>query len=407
VHVEADGLEPAREYFYRFRCGSEVSQTGRTKTAPAAGAAVDRLRFAVCGCNHYEAGLFTAFRHLAAGQFDFVIHTGDYIYEGRDHGGRSATAVRRHRGHEIYSLVDYRNRYAQYKTDPEFMAAHASAPFVVTWDDHEVDNDYAASRDENDTPPEVFLLRRAAAYQAYYEAMPLRRQALPAGPDLLLYRRLQFGRLIDLSMLDTRQYRSPLACGGGQAACKEALDPGRTIVGARQETWLFDNLATARARWTVIGQQVPTFARNVQGRFSMDKWDGYVASRQRLYERLLETKAPNPIVLSGDVHTHWGADLKLDFANPSSPTVGAEFTNTSITSGGDGSDVQVSWNEMRSNNPHIHYHSARRGYVACTATDAMMRADFVIVDRVTVPGHPARVGGSLVVEAGRPGIVKA
>ncbi len=407
VHVEADGLEPAREYFFRFRCGAEVSQTGRTKTAPAAGVAVDRLRFAVCGCSHYEAGLFTAFRHIAADLFDFVIHTGDYIYEGRDEGGRSATTVRRHQGQEIYTLVDYRNRYALYKTDRDLMAAHASAPFIMTWDDHEVDNDYAGNSDENATPPEVFLLRRAAAYQAYFESMPLRRQALPSGPDMLLYRRLYFGNLIDLSMLDTRQYRSPQVCGGGQAACEQAFDPARTMVGAKQEQWLFDNLASARARWTVIGQQVPTFARNVQGRFAMDKWDGYVASRQRLYQRLLDTKAPNPIVLSGDVHTHWGADLKMDFANPSSATVGAEFTNTSITSGGDGSDVQASWNEMRSNNPHIHYHSARRGYVTCTATDTTMRADFMVLDRVTVPERPARVGGSLVVEAGRPGIVKA
>jgi alkaline phosphatase D len=174
VHVDVQGLEPARDYFYRFRCGREVSDIGRTRTAPAAGVAIERLRFAVCGCSHYETGYFTAFRRIAEEQFDFVFHTGDYIYEGRADGGQNTTRVRQHAGQEIYTLVDYRNRYGQYKSDPDLRAAHASAPFVMTWDDHEVSNDYAGDHDEDDTPPEIFLLRRAAAYQAYYEAMPLR-----------------------------------------------------------------------------------------------------------------------------------------------------------------------------------------------------------------------------------------
>jgi alkaline phosphatase D len=408
VHVELSGLEPGREYFYRFHCGREVSQVGRTKTAPAEGAAVERIRFAVCGCSHYEQGHFTAYGRIAEELHDFVFHTGDYIYEGRADGGRT-NRVRQHHGDEIYTLVDYRNRYAQYKSDPDLMAAHASAPFVVTWDDHEVDNDYAGDRDENDTPPEVFLLRRAAAYQAYYETMPLRASAMPEGPRLPLYRRLRFGDLLDFSVLDTRQYRSKQACGSGsRSGCAEALDPARSILGAEQERWLFSNLAAARARWTVIGQQVPTYARDAIGvnpdaRFSMDKWDGYVASRQRLYARLKETKARNPIVLSGDVHTHWGADLKLDFADERSETVGVEFTNTSISAGGDGSDVAVTWERMKGANPHVKYHSARRGYVSCAATRETMRADFRILERVSTPGLPAQTGGSLVVEAGRPG----
>jgi alkaline phosphatase D len=408
VHVDVGGLEPARDYFYRFRCGRETSQVGRTKTAPAAGAAVDRLRFAVCGCSHLETGYFTAYRRIAAEQFDFVFHTGDYIYEGRDDGGRTA-AVRRHQGDEIYTVVDYRNRYAQYRLDQDLKAAHASAPFIVTWDDHEVDNDYASDRDENDTPPELFLLRRAAAYQAYFETMPLRVSTLPSGPHMRLYRRMQFGGLIDLSVLDTRQFRSDQACGTTTATgCAAALDPARTMLGAAQEKWLFDQLGSMKATWTVLGQQVPTFTRDnlrvaPNGRFSMDKWDGYVAARERLYARLKETKAPNPIVLSGDVHLHYGADLKIDFANPKSETVGVEFTNTSISSGGDGAEVTATWERIRGDNPHIKYHSARRGYIACTATPATMRADFTVLERVTVPDAPDRVGGSLVVEAGRPG----
>ena len=409
VHVEVPRLSPAREYWYRFRCGSEVSQVGRTKTAPAAGAAVDRLRFGVVGCGHYEAGYFAAYGRLAEEAFDFVFHTGDYIYEGRGDAGRNPNNVRVHHGQEIYTVTDYRNRYAQYKSDPDFLAANLSAPFVMTWDDHEVDNDYAGDHDEHDTPPEVFLLRRAAAYQAYYETMPLRASQMPTGPTMPLYRRLKFGSLIDLSVLDTRQYRSKQACGGaGTFSCPEVRDPGRTIMGAAQEKWLFDNLANAQGKWTMIGQQVPTFARdyvnvNPAGRFATDKWDGYQASRERLYSRLTETKAPNPIVLSGDVHTHWGADLKADFTNPKSATVGVEFTNTSVSSGGDGSDVQPTWEKLRVDNPHITYHSNRRGYISCTATPTTMRADFKILDKVTTPNLPARTGGSLVVEAGRQG----
>jgi alkaline phosphatase D len=410
VHVEVAGLEPGREYWYRFRAGGEISQIGRTKTAPAAGAAVDRLRFAVCGCSHYEAGYFTALRRIAEEQFDFVFHSGDYIYEGRADGGRNPAVVRQHRGAELYTVVDYRNRYAQYKMDRDLLAAHASAAFVVTPDDHEVDNDYAGDIDEHDTPPEIFLLRRAAAYQAYYETMPLRAPALPAGARMRLYRRLQFGNLIDLSVLDTRQFRSNQACTGATATgCAEADSPRRTMLGAEQEKWLFDQLGTMKATWTVLGQQVPTFARdaaafNPQGRFSMDKWDGYTAARQRLYERLEETRAPNPIVLSGDVHVHYAADLKMDFRSETSKAIGVELTNSSITSGSDGAEVAANWEAIRGANPHIKYHSARRGYIACTATPTELQADFKVLERVTVPDAPARLGGSVIVEAGRAGI---
>jgi alkaline phosphatase D len=249
----------------------------------------------------------------------------------------------------------------------------------------------------------------AAAYQAYYESMPLRASALPSGSHMRLYRRLKFGSLIDLSVLDTRQWRSDQPCGdGSRTNCAERLAPTQTMMGPEQEKWLFDNLATVKARWTVIGQQVYSFAfdrskANPDGQFSMDKWDGYVAARQRLYTRLLETHAPNPIVLSGDVHQHYGADLKMDFTDPRSATVGTEFTNTSITTGGDGADVGTSWEATRADNPHIKYHSNRRGYIVCTATPATMRADFKIIDKVSMPDLPARIGGSMVVHAGRPG----
>ena len=316
------------------------------------------------------------------------------------------------RGSEIYTVVDYRNRYAQYKSDPDLMAAHASAPFIVSFDDHEVDNDYAGDQDEQGTPPELFLLRRAAAYQAYYETMPLRRAAMPTGSNMRLFRRLQFGKLIDLSILDTRQYRSKQACGGGsKPACAEATgsQAGRFSAASRRsgcsKTW-----RAAQSTWTVLGQQVPTFARDCEAvdpaaRFSMDKWDGYVAARNRLYARLKQSRARTPCVLSGDVHQHFGSDLKLDFASPDSETIGAEFTNTSITSGGDGADVSPPGSDQ-SGQPAHEVSQCATGLHRVHRDAAAMRADFKIVDRVTC-AEPARscalAGKPLVVEAGRPG----
>jgi alkaline phosphatase D len=406
VHVEVNGLEPAREYFYRFRIGRETSQVGRTKTAPAAGAAVDRLRFAICGCSNYEDGYFTAYRRLSEGDFDFVLHTGDYIYESRPTNGRLDRKVRQHLGLDAYSITDYRRRYAQYKTDDDLRAAHLSAPFVMSWDDHEVANNYAGDVDVNNTPPELFLLRRAAAFQAYYEHMPLRRAAFPNGSRMQIYRRLQFGSLIDLSVLDTRQYRSDQACGDGvRTDCADAMDVKRTMLGDEQERWLFENLANARSRWTLIGQQVFSFARDLakatpDGRYSMDKWDGYVGARNRLYARLRETRPPNPVVISGDVHAHFGAELKMDFADSRAETIGVEITNSSISASGDGSDVQADWEATRSDNPHIKYHGNRRGYIACTVTPGQLRAEFRSLERVTEPDAAIKGSAAFVVESG-------
>jgi alkaline phosphatase D len=256
----------------------------------------------------------------------------------------------------------------------------------------------------------VFLLRRAAAYQAYYEHMPLRKASLPHGSDMRMYRQLKFGSLIDLSVLDTRQYRSDQACGDNEKAqCTEVFDQTRTMLGDAQEAWLFRNLANARARWTLIGQQVYSFAKdaatvNPNGRFGMDTWNGYVAARSRLYGRIVETQAPNPVVISGDIHEHYAADLKQDFTNLSSPTIAVELTNTSITAGGDGQEIGGVWRRIKDDNPHIKFHSQRRGYISCTATPDTMRAEFKTLDRVTTPDLPARTAGAFVVEAGKAGL---
>ena len=402
VHVEVSGLEAGRSVG---TVSCRRGESGRSHENRAARAAVDRLRFGVCGCSHYEVGYFTACRRLAEEQFDFVFHTGDYIYEGRPNGGRSDALVRQHHGHEPYTLDDYRLRYAQYKMDPDLKAAHASAPFVMCGTTTKSRTTTRRDHDENGTPPEIFLLRRAAAYQAYYETMPLRASALPSGPHMRIYRRMQFGNLIDFSVLDTRQWRSDQACGDGvHTDCAEALEPSRTMLGPEQEKWLFDNLATIKTRWTILGQQVPTFRSDRHavpgGGFSMDKWDGYVAARQRLYERLQESKAPNPIVVSGDVHAHFGADLKLDFMNPRSATVGVEFTNSSITSGADGSDVGLAGTRQSSTTPTSAHNARRLHRLHGDAGDDA--CGFQILDRVTVPDRPATIGGSLVVEGAGP-----
>ena len=209
VHVEVSGLQPHSWYWYQFRAGNELSPIGRTRTFPRAKSDVDRLRFAIASCQHFEAGLYTAYQHMAEEDLDLVMHLGDYIYEspGRDN------FVRKHVGGELMTVDDYRNRYAQYRSDPALQAAHASFPFLVVWDDHEVDNDYAGLYQEAGEPVEQFALRRAAGYKAYYEHMPLRRSSVPKGALLQLYRPFTYGTLASISMLDTRQYRTDQPCG--------------------------------------------------------------------------------------------------------------------------------------------------------------------------------------------------
>ena len=406
VHVEVDGLQPWREYWYRFRVGSEVSQIGRTKTAPAPGALLDRLRFGTCGCSNYESGYFTASRYLAEERFDFVFHSGDYIYEYRADGGRYGK-VRQHLGDEIYTVVDYRNRYAQYKSDPDLIAAHASAPFIVSLDDHEVSNNWAAEADERNTPPEVFLLRRAAAFQAYYEHMPLRRSAFPGGPSLRLHRGFRFGDLVSLDALDTRQYRSRQACRRSHgASCTDVGGSSRTMLGSEQESWLAARLDGRKTRWNVLAQQVPIFGGGpvvepTHNRHLLDQWPGYPAARERLLDTIVQCGLDNVVFLSGDVHMHWGASVPLNLAEPDGPAVAVEFTNTSISSGGDGADEAPWWEAVRADCPHVGYHGARRGYVACEVTPKSWQTDFMVVDRVETPGGLLSRGGRVIVERGQ------
>ena len=407
VHVEVDGLRPDRWYWYRFRSGSEESPVGRTRTLPAANANVDRMRFAFVSCQHYEQGLYTAYRHLSRDDHDLVFHLGDYIYEGPGVDGR----VRKHDSPEIVSLDDYRRRYALYQSDPDLQAAHAAFPWFLTWDDHEVDNNYAGDLSERLDPVDVFLLRRAAAYQAYYEHMPLRRSSVPKGPSLQLYREFSYGTLASFCILDTRQFRTDQPCGdGSKPPCPGVADPSATMLGAVQERWLFDALDRSRARWHVIPQQVMMakvdLAAGDEERYSMDQWSAYDAARTRVLDFLGRRRPSNPVVLTGDIHSNWVNDLKVDFRDPKSAVVATELVGTSISSGGDGSSGETRMKATMAENPFVKYFNGQRGYVACDLRQRHLTADYRVLEYVSKPGAPINWAASFRVEDGKPGAVR-
>ncbi len=408
VHVEVDGLQPSRWYWYRFTVDAGSSPVGRTRTAPALNASNDRLSFAFVSCQHYEVGYFTAYKHLAQDDLDLVLHLGDYIYEYGITEGRP----RSHNSPEIKTIEDYRNRYALYKSDPLLQQAHAQFPWAVVWDDHEVDNNYAGLTPEDKQTPEEFARRRAIGYQAYYEHMPLRRTVLQRGHNVRIYRQLPYGKLANFTMLDTRQFRNDQPCGdGSKQACLESLAPNRTMLGAEQEQWLKRLLVNSNTRWNVLAQQVMIGAVDVAPGadrfFPMDQWNGYAAARQRLLEFIRDRKPSNPIVLTGDIHSNWVNDLKPEFYQENSPVVATEFVGTSITSGGDGSDVRPTTASVLSENPHIKFFNGQRGYVRCSVTPQRWQTDFRVVENVSKTDASISTRASFVVESGKAGAARA
>ena len=409
VHVEVEGLEPDRWYFYQFKAGSEVSPIGRTRTTPGNNIMIDKFQFAFASCQHFETGYFTAYEHMLKEPLDLVVHLGDYIYEYEGKEDR----VRKHIGKETHSVEDYRQRISQYKMDPALQAMHAAVPWILTWDDHEFDNNYAnAISEESGISQESFLLRRANAYQAYYEHMPLRKAAIPRGPNMKLYRTVNFGRLLEFDVLDTRQYRSDQPCGDKSGLlCDQAFDPKATMMGAEQERWLENQLQKSNSRWNVLAQQVMMASIDRQPgegrRFSVDQWPGYDVSRRRLMEFLGNEKISNPIVLTGDIHSNWVNQLKVDYDRPEEKTVAVEFVGTSITSGGDGSLVPDGHDLTMRDNPFLKFHSRERGYVKCVVSPTEWRSDYQAVEYVTKPGAPLKTRASFVVENGQRRIEKA
>lgn len=412
VHIEVGGLEPGRDYFYRFEAGGVRSALGRAKTLPGS-ASAGAIRFVSAGCQRYEDGFFTAWRRIADERPDFIVHYGDYIYEYRGidvTSSRDRPVVRAMPGKpgKCLTLEDFRNRYAIYKLDKDLQSAHASAPFIVSFDDHEVENDWAGFVSENkDVTPTAFALRRAAAFQAWYEHMPLRRRQMPKGPDVLAHRRFAVGSLMQIDILDTRQYRSPQPCGNGWRACPEAKAAHRTMLGKQQEDWIQAGFATTKARWNVLAQQVPIarFERAGDGSIvetHMDKWDGAEAARTRLFDAVVGARLQNLVVLAGDVHHNRASELKRDFGDAASASIGVEFVATSISSGGDGKSRPANASKLVAANPHLQFYNAQRGYVRHTVDAARWQADYMVLDRVSALNDPVKKAAGFVVESGRP-----
>jgi alkaline phosphatase D len=409
VHADVDGLAPDRWYFYRFVAGEAASPVGRLRTAPAPGAATP-LAFAFASCQHWEQGFFTAYAHMAREELDLVAHLGDYIYEYAPGRG----TARRHAGTEVRTLADYRLRYAQYKTDRLLRAAHARCPWLVTWDDHEVDNNYAGLTSENAMESEGQVrARRAAAYQAWWEHQPVRVPRARDWADLSIVRGLDWGALARFWVLDTRQYRSDQAClGTPRVPCGTWASPERTMLGEAQERWLFDGLAGNAARWQVLANQVMVASVDRQPgaerHLPMDSWSGYPAAQARLTRAIAERAANRTVVLTGDVHSSWVNELRADPSRPDAVPVAAEFVGTSISSGGDGADRSGGVTDaVLAENPHVRWQHARRGYVRCQVSADAWQAEYRTVPYVTRPDAPAETSSRWRVARGRPGTDRA
>ena len=418
VHVDVAGLAPARWYWYRFNALGAQSMVGRTRTAPAAGAN-EALQFAIASCQRWDHGHYAAWRHMADEKLDLVLFLGDYIYETAP-APASARRVRAHEGTgPTISLQQYRSRYTQYKSDPALQRMHAAAPWVMVWDDHEVENDYA--NDQGETLGGDFLARRAAAYQAYWEHMPFPSTMRPRSADVRIYDRYEWGRLALIHAIDDRQYRDHQACpkpgrGGSNTVtpkdCPALLDPRRTLLGTEQERWLAEGWSTTHG-WNLLAQQTlmarfswrdPALreAPDVPGgMYWTDGWDGYPAARQRLLSAMVERKAANVVVLGGDMHANYVADLKVDYDDANSPVVATEFCGTSITSDG---MAQSRVEAALPFNPQIRYARAdQRGYMRFALAAKSLQAQLRVVDNVLDAASGIHTAASFVVEAGQPG----
>lgn len=404
IHAEVFGLKPDRAYWYRFTAGGQVSPIGRTRTAPAPGAAIQRVRMAFSSCQKYEAGYYAAHRAMAAEAPDLILFLGDYIYEGA-----TGLGVRRHPPVEAHDLATYRTRYGLYKSDPDLQASHAAAPWMVIWDDHEVANDYGDDQDRSNPDPAAFLARRAAAYQAYFEHMPLRRHAQPVGPQMQLYRSLDWGRLAQIQFTDTRQHRNHRTCEAQSdgkripADCAERTDPTRSILGAAQERWLTHTLAGSRAKWNVLAQPYLMGELTLEdGRHSNDGWDGYDQTRRRLLTTWRDAKVANPVALGGDIHCFFAGDLALERgARP----IASEFVGGSISSLG---RDNVSLAHTRTANPHLTFaEGERRGYGLIDLMPKTCSVTFRAVENALRANSPVGDLARFVVEDGRAGVQRA
>jgi alkaline phosphatase D len=405
LHVIADGLDADAWYFYRFAVGPFTSPVGRARTTAADTSAPTQFVLGSASCQNYEDAFYAAHADIAVAGLDVLVWLGDYIYEGAGQpvtGGQGS--VRTHGTPEPTTVDDYRARYALYKSDPDLQAAHAACPWLVIWDDHEVENNYAGETSQDAVPADEFRTRRAAAYRAWWEHMPVRLPA-PDSPDYVIYRSFRHGSLVDISLLDTRQYRSDQACGDVTLSldppCPEWSEPDRTMLGTEQETWLFDRLGAASARWNVLGQQIILGNTTLNGAvLNYDQWDGYPVARDRVLQALVDAQVPNAVVLTGDIHLAGIGNLRA----PNGELVGAEMVATSISSGG---NVDPALTGVVQGIPDIvDAELAHRGWIKHTVTPERWQAEYRIVDDAAVPTSPVSVYGTYEVLDGIPGATK-
>ena len=403
VHVDVDGLDPDTWYWYRFTVGERTSTVGRARTTPATDDDPDTLRFAFASCQNRQDGFWTAYAHLAEEDVDLVFFLGDYIYEGPSEEGSLqpyATAA-------PSDLPTYRARWGEYKADPLLQGAHALCPWVCTWDDHEVGNDYAGAVPQGADPADEaattrFLEQRAAAYQVFYEHTPVRLDPPEAdSPDFKIYRSLDWGSLARFYVLDGRQYRSDQECddtaliAGVGPLCDEAEADDRTMLGEEQEAWLGDELADSGARWNVLAQQ--TVVANVpfaEGLVNLDQWDGYPAARERLIGQL--DGVSNPVVITGDIHLSAVGTIDVEPGQPRA----TELVGTSISSSFPLADAVES---LVSQLPNVQYINAhQRGYVVCEVTPDELRAQYRLVSTTDAPQADVETASTWVVADGDP-----
>ncbi|MEZ5939210.1 MAG: alkaline phosphatase D family protein [Hyphomonadaceae bacterium] len=421
VHVEVGGLQPSRPYWYRFHVeGADASRTGMARTAPAAGALPPRVRLALAGCQSYPSGWYDAWRHISnEPDLDAVFHYGDYIYESGHTGRGGITDIagkpveRDHIGDEIYTIGDYRRRYGLYKLDPDLQAAHAAAAFITSFDDHEVDNDWASAWDQDGTPPEIFALRKYAAMQAWYEHQPVRKSQFPR-PDIIAYRRLDYGKLFRMHVLDTRSYRTNQICDPVHpTACRTGNTPDETMLGPDQEAWLSKSLDND-ARWNLIAQQVWVMPLDLVGRDgngvirSMDKWDGCPAARKRLVKSITDRGLKNVVIASGDAHLHLAGTVPARDDERDGPAVATEFLGTSISSNGDGGPrTAFARRFLDVENPNLALAHDQRGYQTFDITPDEWLTHIKVLEHVHAPGAPLSTLARFTVLPDQPGLHRA
>jgi len=422
VHVDASGLAADTEYWYRFSLDEFTTTPARTRTFAAEGTMPDRFRFAFSSCQNWEQGYYAAYRDLVEeGDIDAFVFLGDYIYEYASGGYADARGRQTGQDFECETVEQYRERYALYHGDPLLQGAHAAVPWIITWDDHEVDNDYAGDVSEQDDDRTAFLERRAAAYQAWYEHMPVRLDP-PDGPDYEIYRSFAHGDLVRFHVLDTRQYRAdqqrsaPFVeqLGDAVQVRDETLadDLGQTILGEAQRTWLIDGVAASNAVWDVLAQQVFMFGGNAVAGSAppvvvVDTWDGYAADRRAVLDAL-GTSADNLVVLTGDFHSAAVAELRADPFDTTLPVVGTEFMASSISSSffDDDETVEGLVTGALAANPQLKWFDARRGYTVCEVTPERWVATYRAVEDQFDEASPVTAVSSWEVVAGNPGVLE-